>query len=1209
MKKTAIILLIFILALTGCQSPAPTATPDPAPTPTAEPAPLPAYPALDPAKIKIQASAEFTDHPAALALDGDASTFWKGRAGTAQWLRLDLGQPALLGTVELDWAQNPPARLELQISDDPYLGWRTLSKTNPNGAQTRLDFPPAMGRYLRLDLNPDNQPVDGTALAGIRLLAAPNLAKGQPAQASSISDPPPDTRFLAEHATDSDPASRWASSFADNQWLLVDLGNAQHFNHVILRWEAYGKQYQVQSGDSASGPWTTLVEVTNGDGGVDELGGFSTTARYLRLNLQKRGTEYGFSLWEVEVYQLPETQSAAPPSLPSGTTLELHVNASAANADDSNPGTADQPIATINRAAQMALQAKAAGTSVQVWIHPGVYRETVQGVYTGEKNGAAITFAATDPGQAILSGSALWNDEWQPYLATPLYVHPWPYDWGLIANPWESYNVVIPELTRRTEAVYINGVLLQQVLKLDDLTPGAFYVSESDDQLFVYPPTGIDLPTARVEVAIYENLFRLDGLDHLTISGLVFQHARGFFGSGLQTGDNASDVLVKNSRFEWNGGYGLQLNAGENITVRNVIASHNGVGGLRGDQVRNLIVEDTEASYNNWRGNWGGFNDWHPGQKFMGLREATFRRYRAEGNFAAGLWLDYDNANVTIENSTICGNLLVGLYIEGSHDFTVRDNVICNNLKKPGDTYHTPGLFAPASANVTLERNLIFNNSEAQLGMSEPAERPIENWETGETYTLRTQNWIMRDNIIVANAGQLLLQDRTSPYFVDTLTAENNRYWSVDSSPFLLDLNPDPALSNPEKIDFAAWQERAKTDATSQFAPPPWQGLVGYWKFNEKSGEAAADSSGLGHDARVNKAAWANGHSAGGLAFIGDENYAQITNDESLNITGQITLSAWVRPTANDARYPERNILTHGYTLSPNREVFLRIKDGQYQVGTWTDTTTVAASAPMLAEDVDTWVHLVGTYDGVAWRLYRNGQLLAIQPDANGAIAVDADWFIGGLKTEGGVTRIFRGRIDEVRLYNRAISPEEVADLFAGTRYGEILPKEIVLGDQKPYQGAPLAIPGRIEAEDFNIGPNGDAYLDTTPGNEGGQMYRSDKNDVDIKPSAYGGYSIGWFINEEALNYFVDVKQEGMYQITLFGGSGNTGRQMHIEFNGVNVTGAVTIPGTPGEWDTYTGIPIGPVYLKSGEQLMSILCDLGFLDVDWIEFRYLGPKP
>jgi hypothetical protein len=156
------------------------------------------------------------------------------------------------------------------------------------------------------------------------------------------------------------------------------------------------------------------------------------------------------------------------------------------------------------------------------------------------------------------------------------------------------------------------------------------------------------------------------------------------------------------------------------------------------------------------------------------------------------------------------------------------------------------------------------------------------------------------------------------------------------------------------------------------------------------------------------------------LAFNGQNNYVRLNNPASLNFTGQITIEAWVRPEVTDGL---RNIVAHGFTRSPNGEVFLRIGNGSYQIGSW-DGQEYLTSAAIPAEDIGNWVHLAGLYDGMSWRLYRNGVEVNANQAARGAIAVSENWAIGARGT--GTERFFQGQIQDVRIWNRALSNGEI---------------------------------------------------------------------------------------------------------------------------------------------------------------------------------------
>nr|WP_254553151.1 discoidin domain-containing protein [Kitasatospora sp. MMS16-BH015] len=126
------------------------------------------------------------------------------------------------------------------------------------------------------------------------------LSQGKAATASSAEN----ATTAAAEAVDGDTGTRWSSTFSDAQWLQVDLGASAAIDKVVLNWEAaYGKSYQIQtSPDGAT--WTTIYSTTTGTGGTETLN-VNGTGRYVRMNGTARGTAYGYSLWEFQVYGTP----------------------------------------------------------------------------------------------------------------------------------------------------------------------------------------------------------------------------------------------------------------------------------------------------------------------------------------------------------------------------------------------------------------------------------------------------------------------------------------------------------------------------------------------------------------------------------------------------------------------------------------------------------------------------------------------------------------------------------------------------------------------------------------------------------------------------------------------------------------------------------------------------------------------------------------
>jgi hypothetical protein len=128
--------------------------------------------------------------------------------------------------------------------------------------------------------------------------AAPTLlSQGRPATASSSES----VAFPASAAVDGDAGTRWSSQFSDPQWLQIDLGGPHAVTQVRLSWEtAYAKAFSVQTSNDGT-TWNTAYTTTTGTGG-DQTVAVTATARYVRLDATQRATQWGYSLWEFQVF-------------------------------------------------------------------------------------------------------------------------------------------------------------------------------------------------------------------------------------------------------------------------------------------------------------------------------------------------------------------------------------------------------------------------------------------------------------------------------------------------------------------------------------------------------------------------------------------------------------------------------------------------------------------------------------------------------------------------------------------------------------------------------------------------------------------------------------------------------------------------------------------------------------------------------------------
>jgi beta-glucanase (GH16 family) len=145
----------------------------------------------------------------------------------------------------------------------------------------------------------------------------------------------------ARKAVDGNTKTRWASAYADRQWLQVDLGAGAEIHRIILVWDAaYAKAYEIQVSNNRK-TWTSLYSTTNGQGGVEELT-VSGKGRYIRLYAITRGTIFGFSLIEFQVYGIAGGSSATPteestPIVGTTPTAEITPTEEATPTEESTP--------------------------------------------------------------------------------------------------------------------------------------------------------------------------------------------------------------------------------------------------------------------------------------------------------------------------------------------------------------------------------------------------------------------------------------------------------------------------------------------------------------------------------------------------------------------------------------------------------------------------------------------------------------------------------------------------------------------------------------------------------------------------------------------------------------------------------------------------------------------------------------------------------
>ncbi|NJM79591.1 MAG: carbohydrate-binding protein [Flavobacterium sp.] len=159
------------------------------------------------------------------------------------------------------------------------------------------------------------------------------------------------------------------------------------------------------------------------------------------------------------------------------------------------------------------------------------------------------------------------------------------------------------------------------------------------------------------------------------------------------------------------------------------------------------------------------------------------------------------------------------------------------------------------------------------------------------------------------------------------------------------------------------------------------------------------------------------------------------------------------------------------------------------------------------------------------------------------------------------------------------------------------------VGQSAYPSGTPHPIPGTVESENYDTGGQGVAYNDTDSANRGNE-YRTTEA-VDVQTCSEGGFNVGWIQNGEWLEYTVNVARAGNYKIDIrYAALSSTGN-IHVDFNGANVSQGISLAPT-GAWQTYTTVS-KTVTLNAGTQVMRVTIDAGGINLNKVTFTEIVP--
>jgi hypothetical protein len=225
-------------------------------------------------------------------------------------------------------------------------------------------------------------------------------------------------------------------------------------------------------------------------------------------------------------------------------------------------------------------------------------------------------------------------------------------------------------------------------------------------------------------------------------------------------------------------------------------------------------------------------------------------------------------------------------------------------------------------------------------------------------------------------------------------------------------------------------------------------GMVGWWKFDEENGTTAHDSSANGHDGTLKgNCTWKidGGKNRGAIELDGQSGYVEIANANTFNFTEGITLAAWVN--TDEIKNDWAGIVTWGdvaWRLTAMRkEIKPHFSVNDFRQIYLDGNKTVSAFQ---------WHHFAGVYDGQQLRLYIDGK-----PDSTveweGQIAAnDCNVLIGENDQMRG--RYWKGMIDDVRIYNYALSKDDIAAIYQGIEAQPLPASKITIKFEEPQQPA-----------------------------------------------------------------------------------------------------------------------------------------------------------
>jgi hypothetical protein len=304
------------------------------------------------------------------------------------------------------------------------------------------------------------------------------------------------------------------------------------------------------------------------------------------------------------------------------------------------------------------------------------------------------------------------------------------------------------------------------------------------------------------------------------------------------------------------------------------------------------------------------------------------------------------------------------------------------------------------------------------VGDNEYATSPNDTYSPNEWIEI-TGVWKNNNYIKLFKDGLLIDETSTNKSFDTDQPLEFARLnYNGDDSEYLDGLMDDVAIWN-----FELSEDQINDYVNSNVNVV--EGLVAGWKFNSGDGDIMDDHSGNANHGTINGASWNLIPVPGGnnsLSFDGVDDYVNVSNASSLNINGNVSISAWV----NFSNFDNDLACVMSKAGGGNGGYHIEKTAGANSLSLWIengDDGPIGVTTNVL--DANTWYHIVGTNDGTTSKIYVDGSLINSVSMGNPG-GGEGDFKIGYNSDNVGSNRYWNGNIDEVAIWNTTLTQEEI---------------------------------------------------------------------------------------------------------------------------------------------------------------------------------------